>query len=86
MGNELELWTPCRGWHVTFFHEPGNGLGPAFHIELVKDIREIVFYRLITQAEMDGNLFICFPFSQQRQNETLLRGQPGDALRIHSQV
>jgi len=71
---------------MAFFHEPGNGLSPAFHVELVKDIRQVVFYRLITQAEMDGNLLVCFPFRQQRQNETFLRGQSGDALGIHAQV
>lgn len=71
---------------MAFFHEPGNGLGSAFDMELIKDIRQVVFDRLIAQAEMDGNLFICFPFGQQRQNETFLRGQSSDALGIHSQV
>ncbi|GKS65389.1 hypothetical protein YTPLAS72_26930 [Nitrospira sp.] len=71
---------------MTFFHEPGNGFGPAFHMKLIKDIRQVVFYRLITQAEMDGDLLICFPFSQQRQNEPFLRRQSGDALGIHAQV
>lgn len=81
-----ELWTPCGGGHMAFLHKPGNGFRPAFHMEFIEDIRQVVFYCLIAQAEMDGDLFVGFPFGQQRQNETFLRGQASDALGSRSQV
>lgn len=65
---------------MAFFHEPGNGLRPAFDVELVKNIRQVVFYRFVAQTEMDGDLLVCFSLSEQRQNEAFLRGESGDAL------
>ncbi len=71
---------------MVFFEEPSNGLSPPLHMEFIKDIRQVVFYRFIAQAEMDGNFFICFSFGKQRQDEAFLRGQSGGTLGIRSKV
>jgi hypothetical protein len=72
---------------MAFLHEPGNGFGPPFHMQLIEDVCQVVFNRLVAQAELGWRSpYVRLPLCQQRQNETLLRGQSSDALCIHSQV
>ena len=77
-GNEaitgvLEFLTSDGTGHMRFLHEPGHGLRPAFDMQFIKNIGQLVFHRFVAQAQLEGDFLIGFPFSQKRQNQTLLR-------------
>lgn len=77
-GNEaltevLEFLTSHGTGHMCFLHEPGHGFRPAFDMQLIKNIGQVVFHRFIAQAQLEGDFLIGFSFSQKRQDQTLLR-------------
>lgn len=61
--------------------EPGDGFCPALDVELLKNIGEVVFNRLITQIKLRGDLFIGFAFGEQWNDEPFLGRQGGTGSR-----
>ena len=69
----LMYGTSLSSGHMGFLHEPGDGFRPAFDMQFIKNIRQVVFHRFVAQPQLDGDFFIGFSFSQKRQDQTLLR-------------
>ena len=82
----LETLTSRATGYLGFLHEPGNGFCSTLDLKLVKDICQVVFHRFVAQAKLNGNFFICFSFSQKRQDQALLRRESRGPMRRRSKV
>jgi hypothetical protein len=58
-----------------FANGQNRGLGPVIHLQFVKDIANVVFYRLLTEIQIVGDFFVGLPVCDEAQDSDFAFGQ-----------